>query len=78
MVYCNYKSHTQDSVTYAYGQTIGDMTGEVIFFFQKENGIEVVKKPEKHPVVMRQINSLYRRNRDEFKKGVFKEKLAYE
>lgn len=78
MVYCNYKSHTQDSVTYAYGQTIGDITGEVIFFFKEENGVEVVKKPEKHLVIMRQINSLYRRNRDEFKKGIFKEKIAYE
>ena len=57
MVYCNYKSHTDDTVTYAYGETIDDITGELIFPFGKEEGIEIVRKPERHGVIGRQIHS---------------------
>ncbi len=78
MVYCNYKSHTNDTVTYAYGQTIGDITGELIFHFGEEEGIEIVHKPKVHAVIGRQIHSLYGMHRKEFKQGIFKEKIAYE
>lgn len=78
MVYCNYKEHTEHTVIYAYGQTISDITGELIFHFGEEEGIEIVKKPEKHQVIGRQIHSLYKKHREEFKKGIFKEKIAYE
>lgn len=78
MVYCNYKNHTNDTVTYAYGQTIDDITGELIFHFGEEEGIEIVRKPDKHQVIRRQIYSLYRMHRNEFKQGTFKEKIAYE
>lgn len=78
MVYCNYKSHTDDTVTYAYGETIDDITGELIFHFGKEEGIEIVRKPERHGVIGRQIHSLYGMHRKEFKHGIFKEKIAYE
>ena len=78
MVYCEYKGHDNQTATYAYGQTIGDMTGELIFHFGEEEGIEIVKKPEKHQVIGRQIHSLYKKHREEFKKGIFKEKIAYE
>ena len=73
MVYCNYKSHTDDTVTYAYGETIDDITGELIFHFGKEEGIEIVRKPERHGVI-----ELYGMHRKEFKQGIFKEKIAYE
>ena len=39
MVYCNYKMHTDDTVTYAYGQTISDITGELVFHFGDNEGI---------------------------------------
>lgn len=78
MVYCNYKSHTEDTVTYAYGQTIGDITGELIFHFGEEEGIEIVHEPKVHGVIGRQIHSLYGKHREEFKQGIFKEKIAYE
>lgn len=78
MVYCDYKSHTDDTVTYAYGETIRDITGELIFHFGEEEGIEIVNKPERYPVRMGQIHSLYGRHRNEFKHGIFKEKIAYE
>ena len=78
MVYCNYKSHTDDTVTYVYGENIGDITGELKFHFGEEEGIEIVEEPKKHPVLIIQIHSLYGMHREEFKKGIFKEKIAYE
>jgi hypothetical protein len=78
MVYCDYRSHTDDTATYAYGETIDDITGVLVFHFGKEEGIEIIKKPERHGVIGRQINSLYGIHREEFKKGIFKEKIAYE
>lgn len=78
MVYCHYKSHTEDMATYAYGETIDDMTGELIFHFGAEEGIEIVRKPEKYVVLLRHINKVYGKHRDEFKQGIFKEKIAYE
>ena len=78
MVYCNYKEHTRETVTYAYGENTGDITGVLKFHFGEEEGIEIVKKPEKYPVLIRQIHSLYGIHREEFKNGIFKEKIAYE
>lgn len=78
MVYCNYKSHTNDAATYAYGENIGDITGELIFHFGEEEGIEIIREPEKYPVLTRQLHSLYGMHRKEFERGVFKEKIAYE
>lgn len=78
MVYCEYKSNTGNTTTYAYGETIADVTGELVFHFGEEEGIEIVRKPDKYPVIRRQIHSLYRMHRKEFKQGVFKEKIAYE
>lgn len=71
MVYCNYISNTNDTVTYSYGQTTDDITGELIFHFGKEEGIEIVRKPEKYGVIGRQIHSLYGMHRKEFKQGIF-------
>ena len=41
MIYCHYISHTWDTVTYAYGATIDDITGVAVFHFWKEEGIEI-------------------------------------
>lgn len=49
-----------------------------MFHFGDNEGIEIVRKPEKHVVIGRQIHSLYGMHRDEFKKGIFEEKIAYE
>lgn len=78
MVYCNYKEHTPNTVTYFYGETIDDITGEIVFHFGEKEGIEIIRKPKTHAVVGRQIHSLYGMHRGEFKQGIFKEKIAYE
>lgn len=59
MIYCHYISHTWDTVTYAYGATIDDITGVVVFHFWKEEGIEIIRKPERYVVLWRHIQSVY-------------------
>lgn len=78
MIYCHYISHTWDTVTYAYGATIDDITGVVVFHIWKEDGIEIVQKPERYIVLQRYIQSVYHRHLDEFRRGVFLEKFARE
>ncbi|MGI6206233.1 MAG: hypothetical protein ACOYJI_06390 [Anaerovoracaceae bacterium] len=77
MVYCEYIKNTDKAVTYSYGQTIYDMTGEVEYDFNNDI-LTITKKPEKYSVVTRQIESLFRKHRDEFCNGKFREKIAFE
>ena len=78
MIYCHYISHTWDTVTYAYGATIDELTGVVVFHFWKEEGIEIIRKPERYVVLWRHIQSVYHRYLEEFRRGVFLKKLARE
>lgn len=77
MVYCNYVKNTNDSVTYAYGGTVNDITGEVVFRFT-EDAVEVTKVPKTEDAPKRHIMRLYGAQRDNFRKGIFKEKISYE
>ena len=78
MIYCHYISHIWDTVTYAYGATIDDITGVVVFHFWKEEGIEIIRKPERYVILWRRIQSVYHRYLEEFRRGVFLKKLARE
>ncbi|WP_194608772.1 hypothetical protein [Clostridium vitabionis] len=77
MVYCNLIEHNESTVTYAYGENISDITGEIVYDF-KNNEINIITRPKKHPVLIRQAQSLFGGHRKEFLNGVFKEKIAYE
>ena len=77
LVYCDYKEHTEDSVTYAYGGDFEDITCIFVFFFN-DDFIEIAKKTKTEPAPMRHIKSLYGTQRENFKKGVFKKKISYE
>ena len=77
MVYCNYKSHDKETATYAYGGSVDDITGELVFHF-KEDAVEIIKEPFNGNAPMRHIMSLYGTHRKQFKSGCFKEKIAYE
>ena len=77
LVYCDYKEHTEDSVTYAYGGDYEDITGILVFHFN-DDLIEIAKEPNTEPAPMRHIKSLYGTQRENFKKGVFKKKISYE
>lgn len=58
MIFCHYISHTWDTVTYAYGATIDDITGVVVFHVWKEEGIEIIRKPERYVILWRHIQSV--------------------
>lgn len=77
MVYCNFKEKTDTTVTYMYGAVVNDVTGELIFHFT-EDIIEIVTPPKKEKVYMKYIKRLYGKQRENFQKGIFKEKIAYE
>lgn len=77
MVYCNLIKNDNDSVTYAYGGDYTDVSGEVVFKFSDDT-IEIVKKPKTEDAPIRHIKRLYGIHRENFKKGVFKEKISYE
>lgn len=51
MIFCHYISHTWDTVTYAYGAIIDDITGVVVFHVWKEEGIEIIRKPERYVIL---------------------------
>ena len=77
MVYCDYVSNTENSVTYSYGGLTSDITGIVIFYLDKDM-LEIVKEPSASHVSLRYMYSLFNYNRADFHRGVFKPKISYE
>lgn len=77
MVYCNYISNTKDTATYAYGATTDDITGILVFNISNET-IYVKKEPVKDSPTGLFLRKLYAKHRDNFKKGTFPKKIAYE
>lgn len=77
MIYCNFKENTDSTVTFMYGATIYDITGEVMFHFTKDV-IEIVAQPKKEITYMKYIKRLYGIQRENFRNGIFKEKISYE
>ena len=77
MVYCDYIKHDNTSVTYAYGGTVEDLSGELKFHFIKD-AVEVVKKPETEDAPMRHIMRLYGKHKANFVNGIFEDKISYE
>lgn len=77
MVYCDYIKNDDKTVTYAYGGDVNDISGELVFHFDKDT-IEIVKLPETDNAPERHIMSLYGMHMDNFKKGIFKQKICYE
>lgn len=77
MVYCDYISNTENSVTYAFGGLTRDITG-VIKFNLPDGSFDIEKEPEKSHVSIRYLYSLFNKYRQDFLKGVFKPKISYE
>lgn len=78
MVYCDYISNINNTVTYAYGSRVDDITGKVIFDFSSDV-IEIINSPnssEDAPV--RHIKRLYTKHRNKFKNKIFNKKISYE
>lgn len=77
MVYCNYKGHTENTVTYNYGGHPSDLTGEITFNTDG-SGFEIVKEPEVEIVYLRSIRYLYNKYKADFLHQDFKAKISFE
>ena len=77
MVYCDYLSNTEDTVTYAYGGLVQDITG-VLVFYLPDGAFDIEKEPDNSEVSIRYIYRLFNKYRSDFLKGVFKPKISYE
>ena len=78
MVYCDYISNTNNTVTYAYGSRVDDITGKVIFDFSRDI-IKIINSPKNsEDAPMRHIKRLYTKHRNKFKNKIFNEKNSYE
>lgn len=77
MVYCNLKENRKDSAVYNIGTTIGDLSGEVVFYASGREP-ELTQQAKKEPVRNKHIAKIYGKYYDDFAKGIFKEKIAYE
>ena len=77
MVYANYISDTGDSVTYAFGGLVGDITG-IVTFNLSDGSLDIEKEPENSHVSVRHLFSLFFKCRPDFLQGVFKPKISYE
>ena len=77
MVYCDYLSNTQDSVTYAFGGLVQDITG-ILKFNLSDGSVDIEKEPEQSHVNIRHIFQLYFKYRTDFLNGIFKPKISYE
>ena len=77
MVYCNYKSHTDNHVVYVYGGETSDITGEIRFNIDGSS-FDVIKEPENSTVSTRSLMRLFNKYKKSFSNREFKEKLSYE
>ena len=77
MVYCNYKSHTDNYAVYAYGGEPSDITGEIRFNID-ESSFEIIKEPENSIVYVRSLMRLFNKYKKNFSNKEFNEKLSYE
>nr|DAD77104.1 MAG TPA: hypothetical protein [Siphoviridae sp. ct0d96] len=79
MVYCDYVSNTDSTVTYKYGASVDDITGTVVFHFLEGNeGIETVEEPKKGEPWDVHMMRLYGKERRNFQRGIFGKKISYE
>ncbi len=77
MIYCDYISDTGDSVTYAFGGLVTDITG-ILTFNLSDGSFEIEKDPENSHVAIRYIIRLFFKYREDFLQGIFKPKISYE
>lgn len=77
MVYCRLIKETADTVLYALGGLVDDLTGELLLF-KGSDTYKIIKEPKHSKVYKIHIERMLRMYHEEFQNGVFKEKIAYE
>ena len=77
MVYCKLIKATEESAKYLMGGSGGDMTG-ILVYNRKEDSFEGEKEPDESTVYKAHLKSMICKYIEEFRKGIFKEKIGYE
>lgn len=77
MVLCNYKEHTEYSVTYYYGSHTSDITG-IITIYLDDGSFEIIKEPADGVVYPRSIRKLISKYWEAFSRREFAEKISFE
>lgn len=76
-VYCNLKERNNEFAIYKIGTRVSDISGEVTFYKDLREP-KLNKQAVKYLVRPIQITRLYGKYKDDFAKGIFKDKLAIE
>ncbi len=77
MVYCDLKAKTENQAVYYVGTSTEDISGEVVFYKDLREPV-ILKLPGKSLLRMAHVAKIYRKYKDEFSQGIFKDKLSYE
>ena len=77
MVYCDFVSANNNEIVYLIGGRTDDITGKLVIHMDDES-YELVSPPKKSKVYDQLIAPMLRRNLDNFKKGIYKEKMSFE
>lgn len=77
MIFCNYKSENEKTVTYLFGGHPSDITGEIIFA-KDGTYFEIAKEPNEEKVYLRSIRNLYDKYKVDFSQNIFGEKISFE
>lgn len=76
MVCCELVKCTKDKALYKYGGDYVDRSG-LLEFDVKNGSFKIIQEAKKSITFIRHIRSVYYHHKDEFEKGIFKEKLYY-
>lgn len=77
MVYCKLLSVDGDSVIYAIGSLVNDITGKIIIN-PKSGEYSLVSQPQKEKVYEHFIDKMLYNHRESLSKGIYPVKMAYE
>ena len=77
MVYCKLIVKTKDKALYQYGGLYNDLTG-ILEIDAKNETIKIIQEAQQSITFVRHIQSLYNKYKEDFKKGIFKDQIAYE
>ena len=77
MIFCNYQSNTNSTVTYRFGGTTNDITGLFVYDFVNKN-LHVIEEPKKDYYPVRHLLRLIRSKQPQFEQKIFEENLSYE
>ena len=77
MVYCKLINVDKYNARYSIGGRVNDMTG-ILVYNRKDDSFEIEKEPDNSTLDKSHVKSMICKYIEEFRKGMFKEKIGYE